>query len=164
MISAIQNQGDIEIVLGNTLGEKWVTWSDIIQSANSDQALLQNEECLLEISFILKIHERMAFAIKQPFFPALAKIFQDMIELYVFYSRQVVEQFNHGGKAVLSFSQNKKMRGVRKDILKLMTTYVHGTMEPQFVTENFIGPMFPILEDYANSIDELKSFSLPCRI
>lgn len=156
LISAVTNPVDVEILLTNTLQDHWITWKEIIDNAQTNESILKNDECLITLSYILKVHQRIALAVKQNFTPALAKIYLEMIHLYTYYSDLMTKAVQANGPKALWDSTLKKMKTVRKDCIKLIQTYIEGCTDPQFVANNFVEPMLGILDDYAQGMNETK--------
>lgn len=131
----------------------------------------KDEKYIDQISYILKIHERVAFGVGHFFYLCLgkfrniiilnltlllAKIYLDMLKLYIFYSELISNEVKNNGKHILQWTIVKKMRGVRKNILGLITTYMEKTEDPHLVAENFVLPVLQILKDYCNNIPEAR--------
>ena len=118
---------------------------------------IQNEKVLEEIVFIIKIHERLAFAVGTDFYPCLGKIYIDLIKIYVVYAEIVSNEVQVSGKGVLNLTIIKKMRSVKREIIKLIQTFIEKS-NPQniemssLIAQNFIPPLNDVLQNYVNSV------------
>lgn len=89
------------------------------------------------------------------FFVFLEKIYMDIIDVYLFYSGYISQQFQQNGKYILNNSMVKKCKSIRKDVIKLICTYLESTKDPQY-TKGYIPPLLNILEDYRTNNEETK--------
>jgi len=88
-------------------------------------------------------------------FISLEKIYIDIIDVYLFYSGYITQQFQTNGKFILNNNLVKKCKSIRKDVIKLICTYLESTKDPQY-TKNYIPPLLNILEDYRTNNEETK--------
>ena len=75
MISMENDTLKQEVLLKNLM--KWVDadWKKIIDLASSDEAVLLNDQVIREISFIIRVNERVAFGVGNSFYLYIYSIF-----------------------------------------------------------------------------------------
>lgn len=93
----------------------------------------------------------------------IEKIYIDIIDLYLFFSGYITQQFQIQGKYILNTTTLKKCKSIRKDVLKLICTYMENTKDPQY-TKGYIPPLLNVLEDYRVNNEETKYFLLNQRV
>ena len=105
------------------------------------------------MSQILRIFEKLALTVGDLFFKVLGDIYIEMMETYKVYSEYISSEVMSKGASVMGFTQIKKMRTVRSDILKLVTTSINQTSPQsiQAVANTLVTPSLNLLEDYAKT-------------
>lgn len=97
------------------------SWKNYMsQGAQSIEALL-SPDTMTELSKILKINTKVCSAAGAIYLHQLSIIFHDSLNLYKFYSEQIITGINTNGPKVVKYSNYKAMRGIKGDILDLLT-------------------------------------------
>lgn len=93
--------------------------------ANQSTDNLMNPDVLRSIDFIIKVNTRVAEAVGFIYLSYLQRIFSDLLRMYGLYSQTI-------SNAVMmkqNESMIKPMKTVRRDILKLIQTYIERSNE-----------------------------------
>ena len=84
-------------------------------------------------------------------------IYDNIINVYTFFSRYITQQLLQTGKYILNNSIIKKLKGIRRDIIKLISTYLQSTDNPDNI-KNYVPRLLDILEDFRVSAEDTKLF------
>lgn len=138
--------------------------------ASTNPALLQNSDSVRLLSNVLKTNVSACTSIGgEAYTPQIARIFTDMLGLYKAISGMISEIIAKDGmhffcldiygltrsKGILMSKTPKvrQLRALKKDILKLMQTYISSVVQIEIVNENFIPPLLDaVLGDYQRNI------------
>jgi len=161
IISAEKDMKNQQYYLKNTLENLYEDcWTNIINQAKSGNIDCLREDFNMErIDLFLKVNERLSFASGFCYHLVLESIFPAMIDVYSYYSQYISSQVGQQGKNILNFTQFKKMRTIKRDVLRLIHSLIENVRsqeESQYVACNFVQPLMTVLEDYANNSDETK--------
>jgi len=132
-----------------------------------DEARMNNLQTLFdpavmrELTKILKTNTAVCSAVGPLFTHQLSTIYLDMLNCYTVYSQQISSAVAAQGEYATRMSNIRAMRGVKKEILRLLTTFVERCGEPEappaYVAQQVIPPMLePILGDYRSNIPEAR--------
>ena len=131
------------------------TWTTIMSQGEENVCLL---ESIRELQRVLKINAVVCSAAGSGvYIHQLSFVFLDMMQLYRLYSIRVREAVANQGDLAPRLTLFKAMRGVKSEILELLTAFVSGAADidgggEQIAMNNFVPPiMQEILEDYRNS-------------
>jgi len=132
-------------------------WGDYIAQAQTNVAVLQNTDVMKHIQNILKTNVRVCRAMRHRFFPQLSKIYIGSLSMYKAYSEMITAQVSQGGPHASVTSGVKAMRGVRREVLRLIITFVEHSEDPRTVCEHLVPPLLdPVLGDYQRSIPNCR--------
>jgi exportin-1 len=119
----------------------------ILQGANHDNSSLMNPTVIKSLDHIIKVNQRVAQSVGQMYLTYLQTIFQDLINVYKLYSQCISNSVRGQGQESLI----KPMKQVRRDILKLIQTYIEKETNFQFFNMNFLPTLQELMLDYMNS-------------
>ena len=152
-------------------------WTSIVQSLNNvGENLLQNQQVLREISLILRVNERMISAVGAAAHRQLAAIYCDNLKLYKLCSDFISQNVARHGTQIISHTQIRLMRNVKRDTLRLVQTFVDVVATPpgnarnpawasleeigltvQQVAHQFVPPLLePVLADYRANLPQAR--------
>ena len=124
-------------------------WMHIISQASVNMEQLLNPLTLEQLINILRTNQRACTTIGHDFIVQLGMIYMDMLHVYKCISEQVSAAINMSGPMALEQSMVKGMKLVKKEVLKLISTWVARSNDPQTVIVNFIPPLLDaVLLDY----------------
>ncbi|KAJ3967974.1 Crm1-F1 [Lentinula raphanica] len=123
-------------------------------SSTGPTALLHNTEFVKLLSNILKTNISACTSIGgEAYTPQIARIFTDMLGLYKTISGMISESIANEGILTAKTPKNRQLRALKKDILKLMQTYINSVIQIEAVNENFIPPLLDaVLSDYQTNV------------
>ncbi|XP_065832637.1 exportin-1-like [Oscarella lobularis] len=128
-------------------------WDGIISLATKNVDVLKDPETIRQLSNILKTNVRGAKAIGHPFVVQLGRIYLDMLNIYKVLSENISAAVLLNGNVVLSQPLVRGMRGVKKEALRLITTWVEKATDARMIRENFVPPLLEaVLLNYKKDV------------
>lgn len=109
-------------------------WQQLINMARQNPNCLSDSTVIKQIDFIIKINQRVAQSVGKGYIAYLKDIFNDMIEVYKLYSQCISNLTN----STQQESLRKSMKAVRRDILRLIQTYIESESEFTFFNMHFL--------------------------
>jgi len=129
------------------------TWMHSIQQAQQNVEFLRSPEVIKMIQNVLKTNVRVCTAMRSKFLPQLSKIYIAALSVYKAYSEMISAAVASQGQQIAVTSNIKSMRGVRKEVLRLVQAFVEHCDDPRTVCEHFVPPLMePVLGDYQRSV------------
>eukprot|EP00127_Corallochytrium_limacisporum_P003765 Clim_evm97s152 gene=Clim_evmTU97s152 len=129
-------------------------WRDIMDRARQNPAVLQDQETVRNLYLILKTNIRAAYAVGHPYIVQLSDIYSDMLFIYSTVGQVIKQAILSNGPNVAYTAEMKSLRSVRKEVLRLVDTWVSkcNNSERQMVVEQIM-PQFleTVLADYKES-------------
>eukprot|EP00330_Aristerostoma_sp_ATCC50986_P007159 CAMPEP_0114583198 /NCGR_PEP_ID=MMETSP0125-20121206/6998_1 /TAXON_ID=485358 ORGANISM="Aristerostoma sp., Strain ATCC 50986" /NCGR_SAMPLE_ID=MMETSP0125 /ASSEMBLY_ACC=CAM_ASM_000245 /LENGTH=386 /DNA_ID=CAMNT_0001776549 /DNA_START=1770 /DNA_END=2931 /DNA_ORIENTATION=- len=172
MISCEKDFDRKNYLIEQTLADFWETWEtmlreiemniDNLKLGNHAQEIemnidnLKNEKFVENFNFIIQIHERLTFAIGNDFYKGLAKIYMDVLKLYILYSNLITAEIESNGTKVVGHYHIKKVRALKRQILTLVQTFVEKSTDHKLLVEDFIPPLSDVIEDFSSSVADAK--------
>ena len=156
MISAYPDQeGQIQLLI-QLMGRMELVWQQMMGGLN-DLKNFMNEQILTEISFYLRVNERLAMCIGKPYSIYFNRSFNQINKLYEGFYQLVQNEISEHGVSALEFFNVKKFRAVRRDLLNLLKTFVKSFENDQNEFINNYGELIMfMLNSYSNEIPELR--------
>jgi len=106
------------------------------------------------LSNILKTNVAACSSVGYPFLAQIGRIYMDMLALYKIVSEMIATAVITQGPIATKTPLIRGMRTIKKEILKLMETFVSKSENDKMVLDSFIPPLFDaVLGDYKKSID-----------
>lgn len=132
-------------------------WKQIFLQAQSDPNTILQPEVVKEVTKILRTNVRVCDASGPIYSTQLTSFYLDMLTVYKCYSEKISEAVANQGELATRLAPIRAMRGAKKEVLKLLTTFIERSGEPesprQSVAQNLVPPMLdPILGDYKRNI------------
>lgn len=154
-------------------------WDQIIAEANQNAAILQDGNTIKIIGNIMKTNVAACSSIGTYFYSQIGRIYHDMLNMYRASSQLINDAVANDGKFFLSsdsshsFSplltcyaigtiapKTPKVRGLRtikKEILKLIDTYVEKSDDTDMVNANMVPPLLEaVLIDYHRNVPDAR--------
>eukprot|EP00545_Synedropsis_sp_CCMP1620_P000226 CAMPEP_0119020706 /NCGR_PEP_ID=MMETSP1176-20130426/24555_1 /TAXON_ID=265551 /ORGANISM="Synedropsis recta cf, Strain CCMP1620" /LENGTH=1073 /DNA_ID=CAMNT_0006975169 /DNA_START=280 /DNA_END=3501 /DNA_ORIENTATION=- len=133
------------------------TWRTIMDRANTNVESLVDPPAIKEIIKILKCNNRVCCSVGSLFTNQLQTFFLDMLNVYKVYSERISAAISQQGAIATQMSLVRTMRSAKKEVLRLLITFIDksGPPEagPEAVAQGFIPPVLdPILGDYQRNI------------
>jgi hypothetical protein len=133
----------IEVALGPLIRD----WKIFIQNIEANTDMLSQDTTLQHISFFINVNERMNFCIKDRYIKVFDVIFNEMIVIYKYYTRFLGTELQKNQNALSHYSF-KKIRAIRRDILKLFTTFVSNSSNKSEISVVYLPSLFDLLKLY----------------
>jgi exportin-1 len=132
-------------------------WRTIMDRANTNVESLADEIVLKQITLFLKCNNRVCSSVGSLFIEQLQTFFLDMLNMYKVYSERISAAVAQQGAIATQMSLVRSMRSTKKEVLRLLITFIDksGPPEsgPEAVAQGFIPPVLdPILGDYQRNI------------
>ncbi|KAI2505592.1 CRM1 C terminal [Fragilaria crotonensis] len=133
------------------------TWRTIMDRAHTNVESLMDPPTIKEIIKILKCNNRVCNSVGSLFTHQLQTFFLDMLNVYKVYSERISAAIAAQGAIATQMSLVRTMRSAKKEVLRLLITFIDksGPPEsaPEAVAQGFIPPVLdPILGDYQRNI------------
>ena len=109
-------------------------WTIIINSAQQNIDSLMNPQVIKSLDHIIKVNQRVAQSVGQAYLSYLHGIFNDLINVYKLYSQCISNSIRKPGHD----SVLKPMKQLRRDILKLIQTYIEKETDFNHFNNNFL--------------------------
>jgi exportin-1 len=95
----------------------------ICQLATQNANILQQQQNIKHISYVMKVNTRVADSVGSPYFVYLQEIFPNILEIYQYFSTQISNAVQTPG--CLPDHIVKPMKSCRRDCLVLIQTYLN---------------------------------------
>jgi exportin-1 len=152
MISAQPNKPTQEKLIARLMELPNNAWDSLMAQAGSNIDVLGNTDNLKIIANVLKTNVSACTSIGSFYLPQLGRIYLDMLGLYKAVSGIISETVAQDGPIATKTPKVRSLRTIKKEVLKLMETYVKKAEDLDAVNENFMPPLLDaILGDYANN-------------
>ena len=90
----------------------------------------------------------------------MSNIYADVLNVYKLYSELISASIAEGGPYASRTSLVKAMRTVKREVLRLIETFVERCEDPHLVAQQLVPPMMdPVLGDYARNVPDARDAS-----
>ena len=136
-------------------------WKQMMAQAAANVQTLLDPNTIRELTKILKTNAAVCASVGPLYVHQLGIIFLDLLNLYTTYSAQVSQAVATQGQYATRMSNVRAMRGVKKEVLRLLTTFIEKSGEPEstpaYVAQQIMPPILePVLTDYRTSVPEAR--------
>lgn len=153
MIAAQPNRAAQERLVANLMELPNTAWDSIMKQAHENVDVLSTPENIKVLSNVLKTNVAACTSIGAHFLPQIARIYLDMLALYRFVSGIISARVEAEGLIATKTPMVRGLRAVKKDILRLIDTYIRRADDLEAVNANIIPSLLDaILGDYHNNI------------
>jgi exportin-1 len=133
------------------------SWSQIIAQGSQNVGSLFELDVVKELSKILRTNTKVCGAAGSIYIHQLSVIFLDMLNIYRLYSQHISDACAKQGEVVTRYTLFKAMRGVKSEILDLMTQFIESSKDLEnsghiLMTTFMPALMFEVLADYKQSV------------
>ncbi|KAB5595615.1 Exportin-1 [Ceratobasidium theobromae] len=157
MVSAQPNKAVQERLILKLMDLPNNAWDSLMSQAASNVDVLGNPENVKILSNVLKTNVSACTSIGGFFLPQLGRIFNDMLGLYKAVSTLISEQVAADGPVATRTPKVRALRTIKKEILKLMETYVKKAEDLETLYNNFIPPLLEaVLGDYNRNVPHAR--------
>jgi exportin-1 len=132
-------------------------WARVTADAARDPSTLTRPETVRDVTKIVRTHARVCGSCGPLYVTQLGGIYMDLLNVYRAYSRSISEAIAAHGDLATRHQDVRSMRAAKREILRLLSTFVEKCGEPeappQLVASSFVPPLLePVLEDYAQAV------------
>ncbi|KAJ7063298.1 CRM1 C terminal-domain-containing protein [Mycena amicta] len=128
-------------------------WDSLMAQAAQGLEVLNSIDNVKVLSNVLKTNVSACQSIGSFYLPQVARIFVDMLGLYKTVSTTISESIAQEGPVASKTPRIRQLRAVKKDVLRLMETYIRAADDLESVNANFIPLLLDaILGDYNRNI------------
>lgn len=132
-------------------------WSAIMTNARQDIKCLTSNDIVRDIVNLLRTNVSAAKSVGASFISQMSRIFREMLEVYKLYSTIITDEIKRVGPIVTQHANVKMMRAVKKEVLKLVETFIVSAKNTAIIAQSFIPPLLEAtLGDYKQSVNEAK--------
>lgn len=134
------------------------TWHQIMTQAKTmGSECLKSQEVIKNIANILKTNTAACTSLGQPFQNQMSGIYADTLNVYRLYSELISASIAEGGPYASRTSLVKAMRTVKREVLRLIETFVERCEDPHLVAQQMVPAMLdPVLGDYARNVPDAR--------
>ncbi|KAK3806936.1 MAG: CRM1 C terminal-domain-containing protein [Linnemannia elongata] len=157
MISAQPNRAAQERLIAKAMQAPNQYWDTIMQQANQSLENLDNPDNLKVLASVLKTNVAACGSIGPGFFSQLGRIYLDLLGVYKAVSQLISESVVKQGPVALRTPRVRQMRTVKKEVLRLIETYVNKADDLTEVTQKVIpGVLEAVLGDYQRNVEPAR--------
>ncbi|KAJ7247343.1 CRM1 C terminal-domain-containing protein [Mycena rebaudengoi] len=128
-------------------------WDSLMAQAAQSLDVLGSLDNIKVISNVLKTNVYACTSIGSFYLPQVARIFIDMLGLYKTVSATISESIAREGPVANKTPKIRQLRTVKKDVLKLMETYIRAAEDLESVNANFMPLLLDaVLGDYSRNV------------
>lgn len=132
-------------------------WKSVMAAASQSIENLKKDESMKALIKVLKTNVATARSAGPSFISQLSFIFREMLETYKVYSQFISTEVARMGPQVTQHIHVRQMRAIKKEILKLVETFLMNLKEVQAVSNGFVPPLLEAtLGDYKNSVPDAR--------
>ncbi|KAJ7483576.1 CRM1 C terminal-domain-containing protein [Mycena latifolia] len=153
VISAQPNKPLQERLIATLMELPNTAWDSLMAQAAQSLDVLSSLDNIKVLSNVLKTNVAACTSVGSFFLPQVARIFIDMLGLYKTVSATISESIAQDGPVASKTPKIRQLRAVKKDILKLMETYIRAAEDLETVNANFMPLLLDaMLGDYNRNI------------
>ncbi|POR31722.1 Exportin-1 [Tolypocladium paradoxum] len=153
MVAAQGNKHQQERLLADLMNIPNAAWDEIIKQATVNPSILQDAETIKVIGNIMKTNVSACTSIGPYFYPQIGRIYHDMLQMYRATSTLISEAVARDGELATKMPKVRGLRTIKKEILKLVETYVEKAEDLQAVRAQMVPPLLDsVLVDYNRNV------------
>lgn len=153
MISAQPNKPQQEKLISKLMELPNNAWDSLMAQASQSMDVLASTDNIKILANVLKTNVSACTSIGSFYLPQVGRIFLDMLGLYKAVSGIISETIAKEGPLATKTPKIRQLRTVKKEILKLMETYIRKAEDLESVNSSFIPPLLDaILGDYNRNV------------
>ncbi|KAF7731603.1 Karyopherin transporter [Apophysomyces ossiformis] len=154
MISAQSAKPAQERLMMNFMEMPNSAWYTIMTQAKQNVEVLNNPNEIKILANVLKTNVAACSSVGPAFIIQLSNIYVDLLSLYRIVGNLVSQAVAEQGVIATKTPKVRGLRTIKKEILKLIDTYVECADDLNAVNDNMVGPFLEaVLSDYNASID-----------
>ncbi|KAF2100803.1 hypothetical protein NA57DRAFT_74400 [Rhizodiscina lignyota] len=157
MISAQGQKAIQERLINDLMLLPNAAWDQIIQTAHNDPNILEDAEAIKIIGNIMKTNVAACNSIGSYFYPQIGRIYLDMLTMYRASSTLIDQAVVREGAIATKMPKVRGLRTVKKEILKLINTYVERADDLEMVHNSIVPQLLEaVLLDYKRNVPDAR--------
>ncbi|GAO52224.1 hypothetical protein G7K_6306-t1 [Saitoella complicata NRRL Y-17804] len=157
MISAQPQKHIQERLISDLMAMPNGAWDTVIQQAGQNVDVLSDPGTVKIIGNVLKTNVSACTSVGHYFYPQIAKIYLDLLGLYKATSGVISDTVAAQGPVATKTPRVRGLRTIKKEILKLVETYVEKTEDGNLVNDNLVAPLLETtLGDYQRNVPDAR--------
>ncbi|PGH13802.1 hypothetical protein AJ80_06190 [Polytolypa hystricis UAMH7299] len=157
MISAQGQKGLQDRLIENLMSLPNSAWDAIISQANQDPSILQDAETIKIVGNIMKTNVAACSSIGTYFYSQIGRIYHDMLNMYRASSQLISDAVVREGNIATKMPKVRGLRTIKKEILKLINTYVEKADDLEMVNANMVPSLLEaVLVDYRQNVPDAR--------
>ncbi|CAG8885738.1 unnamed protein product [Penicillium egyptiacum] len=157
MISAQGQKGLQDRLTENLMALPNTAWDQIIAEANQNPAILQDANTIKIVGNIMKTNVAACSSIGTYFYSQIGRIYHDMLNMYRAASQLINDAVASDGAIAPKTPKVRGLRTIKKEILKLIDTYVDKSDDLEMVNASMVPPLMEaVLIDYARNVPDAR--------
>jgi len=153
MVAAQGNRNQQERLLAELMQIPNEAWDEIIKMATLNPAILQDSNTIKIIGNIMKTNVSACSSIGPYFFPQVGRLYNDMLQMYAATSQLISEAVAREGEIATKMPNVRGLRTIKKEILKLVETFVDKAEDLQAVRLQMVPQLLDsVLVDYNRNV------------
>lgn len=157
IVSAQSSKDARDKLLSELMALPNMAWTAIVQQAGKDPELLTNTETVKIIANIIKTNVSVCKALGPGFYSQLGLMYVDMLSLYKAVSTMISDFVAKDGLIATKTPKVRGLRTIKKEILKMIETYVNQADNLDEIVRDLAQPLFgAVLEDYNSNVPDAR--------
>lgn len=162
VIRAASDRASAESYVSRLLELPNRSWDEIVRritsQSNTNMKPLQDQETLRSLANILRSNASASGAVGPAFRSQMARLYSDMLALYVALGQEIVSSVASGGPVAVRTPLVRAMRSVRKESLRLVEAYLAEGVEDVSECASSFAPALleAILGDYGRCPEQAR--------
>ncbi|KAK4133063.1 hypothetical protein BT67DRAFT_443428 [Trichocladium antarcticum] len=153
MVAAQGNRNQQERLLSELMAIPNAAWDEIIKQATVNPGILQDADTIKIIGNIMKTNVSACSSIGPYFFPQIGRLYNDMLQMYAATSQLISEAVAREGEIATKMPRVRGLRTIKKEILKLVETFVDKAEDLQAVRTQMVPQLLDsVLVDYNRNV------------
>ncbi|KAL2174294.1 CRM1 C terminal-domain-containing protein [Thermothelomyces heterothallicus CBS 202.75] len=153
MVAAQGNRNQQERLLTDLMAIPNAAWTEIIKQATMNPAILQDADTIKIIGNIMKTNVSACSSIGPYFYPQIGRLYNDMLQMYAATSQLISEAVAREGEIATKMPKVRGLRTIKKEILKLVETFVDKAEDLQAVRTQMVPQLLDsVLVDYNRNV------------
>ncbi|RHN39097.1 putative armadillo-like helical protein [Medicago truncatula] len=130
---------------------------EIIGQAGQNVDFLKDQDVIQTFLNTLQTNTRVASSLGTYFLPQMTLIFSNMLNVYRMYSELMSKSIAEGGPLASRTAYVKLVRSVKREILKLIETFLDKAEAQPQIGKQFVPPMMDlVLRDYVKNMPDAR--------
>ena len=157
MISAQPNKQIQDRLIQKLMELPNSSWDSMMAIAHQNVDVLNNADNIKVLGNIMKTNVAACNSIGSPFIFQISRIYMDLLALYKTVSGLISASVATQGAIATRTPRVRGMRTIKKEILKLVETYIQKAEDLKAVNQNLIPPLLEaILLDYRENVEDAR--------